>query len=97
MSAASGDALPIYTIGYGARSLDAFFDVLLSLRITHLIDVRSATYSKFKPEFSKNALEIAAKAKGVRYEIAEGEWSFQIIYQGRVIGEQKFRVIVPMN
>jgi hypothetical protein len=31
------------------------------------------------------------------YEIAEGEWSFQIIYQGRVIGEQKFKVVVPIN
>jgi hypothetical protein len=31
------------------------------------------------------------------YEIAEGEWSFQIIYEGRVIGEQKFKVIVPIN
>ena len=67
MSSPSGDAVPIYTIGYGARSLDAFFDVLLSQRITHLIDVRSAPYSKFKPEFSRNALEAAAKAKGLRY------------------------------
>jgi len=31
------------------------------------------------------------------YEIAEGDWSFQIIYQGQVIGEQKFKVIVPIN
>jgi hypothetical protein len=31
------------------------------------------------------------------YEIAEGEWSFQILYEGRVIGAQKFRVVVPMN
>lgn len=67
MSAPLGEALPIYTIGYGARSLDAFFDALLSQRVTHLIDVRSAPYSKFKPEFSKNALESAAKAKGMRY------------------------------
>lgn len=31
------------------------------------------------------------------YEIGEGEWAFQIIYQGQVIGEQKFKVIVPIN
>ena len=31
------------------------------------------------------------------YEIAEGEWSFQIIYEGRVIGEQKFKIVVPIN
>jgi hypothetical protein len=31
------------------------------------------------------------------YEIAEGEWAFQIIYEGRLIGEQKFKVVVPIN
>ncbi len=31
------------------------------------------------------------------YEIAEGEWSFEIIYEGKVIAEQKFKVIVPLN
>lgn len=31
------------------------------------------------------------------YEIAEGEWSFQIIHEGRVIAEQKFKVVVPIN
>ena len=31
------------------------------------------------------------------YEIAEGEWSFQIIHEGRVIADQKFKVIVPIN
>ncbi len=31
------------------------------------------------------------------YEIAEGDWTFQIVYQGRVIGEQKFKVVVPLN
>jgi uncharacterized protein (DUF488 family) len=67
MSSPPGDRVPIYTIGYGARSLDAFFDALLIQRITHLIDVRSAPYSKFKPEFSRNALEVAARAKGIRY------------------------------
>src|SRR6185369_16928317 len=28
------------------------------------------------------------------YEIAEGEWTLQILYEGRVIGEQKFKVVV---
>lgn len=31
------------------------------------------------------------------YEIGEGDWTFQIIYQGRVIAEQKFKVVVPIN
>ena len=31
------------------------------------------------------------------WELAEGRWAFQIIYRGRVIGEQAFTVVVPMN
>ena len=58
---------PIYTIGYGARSLDEFLAVLHAHRIEYLIDVRSAPYSRYKPEFSKELLEAALKAHGVRY------------------------------
>jgi len=32
-----------------------------------LIDVRSAPYSRFKPEFSKNALEAHLREHGIRY------------------------------
>lgn len=31
------------------------------------------------------------------YEIAEGDWAFQVIYKGEVIAEQKFKVVVPIN
>jgi hypothetical protein len=31
------------------------------------------------------------------WEIAEGTWTKQILYNGRVIAEQKFRVVVPLN
>lgn len=59
--------IPIFTIGYGARSLEAFLAVLRSYRIGYLIDVRSAPYSKFKPEFSRRELEAALQAAGIRY------------------------------
>lgn len=32
-----------------------------------------------------------------RWEIAEGDWVFQFIYQGRVLAEKRFRVVVPLN
>jgi hypothetical protein len=32
-----------------------------------------------------------------RWEIAEGEWTKQIVYQGRVLAEKKFKVVVPIN
>jgi uncharacterized protein (DUF488 family) len=78
MSTSTGDGrAPIFTIGYGARSIDAFLDVLRSQDIAYLIDIRSAPYSKFKPEFSKNALEAAVKAAGMGY-----------VYMGDTLGGQ---------
>ena len=78
MSTSTGDGkVPIYTIGYGARSFDAFLAVLQAQDIAYLIDVRSAPYSKFKPEFSKNALEAARKAAGLSY-----------VYMGDTLGGQ---------
>ncbi len=31
------------------------------------------------------------------WEIAEGVWTKQIVYRGRVIAEKKFKVVVPLN
>ncbi len=31
------------------------------------------------------------------WEMAEGVWTFQVVHNGRVIAEQKFKVIIPMN
>jgi uncharacterized protein (DUF488 family) len=70
-------AVPLLTIGYGARTLDAFLAVLTEHGVAYLIDVRSAPYSKFKPEFSKNALEDAVKAAGIHY-----------VYMGDTLGGQ---------
>ena len=67
--------IPILTIGYGARSLDAFVDLLHTYQIEYLVDVRSAPYSRFKPEFSKDALAQTMVAQGVRY-----------LYWGDVLG-----------
>jgi uncharacterized protein (DUF488 family) len=64
----AGQALaPIYTIGYGARSLAEFLDVLKANDIAYLLDVRSTPYSRFKPEFSKDALAQALREHGIHY------------------------------
>jgi hypothetical protein len=31
------------------------------------------------------------------WEMAEGQWRFQILYKGRVIGEKPFKIVVPLN
>jgi uncharacterized protein (DUF488 family) len=58
---------PVYTIGYGSRSMDDFVRVLKAHGIEYLADIRSAPYSRFKPEFSKNELEAQLRSQGIRY------------------------------
>ena len=31
------------------------------------------------------------------WEIAEGPWSIQILYKGRMLAEKKFQILVPLN
>jgi uncharacterized protein (DUF488 family) len=59
--------IPVYTIGYGARTIESFLDLLAAYEIGYLIDIRSAPYSRYKPEFSREALERELRRRGVRY------------------------------
>lgn len=59
--------IPIYTIGYGNRSIDEFIELLQQYSIQFLVDIRSQPYSRFKPEFSKEALEKRLRAHHIRY------------------------------
>ena len=58
---------PIYTIGYGARTIEELIALLKERQLDYLIDVRSRPYSRYKPEFSKEALEQRLIAQGIRY------------------------------
>ena len=61
------DIIPIYTIGYGSRSVEELIATLKRYQIAYLIDVRSAPYSRYKPEYSKEALSATLQAQGIRY------------------------------
>ncbi len=61
------DPIPIYTIGYGARTIDVFLATLREHQIEFLLDVRSRPYSRFKPDFNRDALESYLRATGIRY------------------------------
>ena len=74
---AGQDCIPIYTIGYGARDLAEFLDVLKAHDIAYLLDVRSVPYSRFKPEFSRDALGQALRDVDIHY-----------LYLGRQLGGQ---------
>lgn len=58
---------PIYTIGYGSRSIEELIELLHAHKIAYLIDVRSAPYSRYKPEFSKASLANKMEQHGIRY------------------------------
>jgi uncharacterized protein (DUF488 family) len=58
---------PIYTIGYGARELERFIAVLKKHHIDFLIDIRSRPYSRYKTDFSKEALQRNLQKNGIRY------------------------------
>ena len=61
------DRVPIFTIGYGAREIDAFIAVLQQQRIEFLLDVRSRPHSRYKPDFSGDLLEGHLRRAGIRY------------------------------
>ncbi|MCG9127604.1 DUF488 domain-containing protein [Candidatus Poribacteria bacterium] len=65
--ASKNNIIPIYTVGYGSRSITEFIEVLKQYHIAFLIDVRSIPYSRYKPEFSKKPLENEVEKHGIRY------------------------------
>jgi uncharacterized protein (DUF488 family) len=58
---------PIYTIGHGNRSLEAFLELLQRYGINHVIDVRSQPYSRYIPHFSRAALEQSLNEHHIQY------------------------------
>ncbi len=57
----------IYTIGQGARTIDEFLALLKSNTIQYLIDVRTFPYSKFRPEFNKEAITRSVTGVHIHY------------------------------
>ena len=61
------DTIPIYTVGYGSRTIAEFIEVLQQYEIAFLIDVRSVPHSGYKKEFSKEPLAKELEQHGIRY------------------------------
>ncbi len=57
----------IYTIGYGHRTIEEFTSLLQRYRIRYLVDVRSAPYSRYRPDFSKAVLQRYVEHAAIRY------------------------------
>ncbi len=57
----------LFTIGYASFSITDFIKTLLQHNINALVDVRSAPYSKYKPEFKKDNLNKALADNNISY------------------------------
>jgi uncharacterized protein (DUF488 family) len=57
----------VLTIGHSTHSIDAFIALLRQHGVTALADVRSAPFSRFNPQFNKEALVSSLKAHGIKY------------------------------
>jgi uncharacterized protein (DUF488 family) len=59
--------IPIYTIGYGNRSIEEFIALLQRYGIQYLVDIRSQPHSRFNPNFSQKALQQHLKQHDIGY------------------------------
>ena len=57
----------VLTIGHSNHSLEAFLELLANHGVTAVADVRSAPFSRFCPQFNRDALSAALKDRGIRY------------------------------
>jgi len=58
---------PVFTIGHSTQPIEAFVDLLRKHSITAVADVRSAPYSRFNPQFNREALARVLAAHQIRY------------------------------
>ena len=57
----------VYTLGHSDRSAEAFLALLESAEVAHVIDVRSAPWSRRHPWHAKPELEASCRAAGLDY------------------------------
>lgn len=62
--------MKLYTIGHSHQSLDKLIQLLEDRGIRLLVDVRSAPYSRYSPQFNKENLESQLLRRGIQYAFA---------------------------
>ncbi len=61
-------AQPFYTIGHGTRPLHEFVDLLQSVEVALLVDVRTVPRSRTNPQYNRDALPQSLIPFGIGYE-----------------------------
>ena len=67
MNNANTITTPIFTIGYGQRSVDALLTDLRTHQIQYLIDIRSQPEAPHDTTYSQSALRQSLESQGIRY------------------------------
>lgn len=57
----------LYTIGHSNHEINEFLKMLRENKIEQLIDVRSAPYSKYSPQFNQNQIKKSLETEGIEY------------------------------
>lgn len=57
----------VYTIGHSVHPIEEFIGLLMRHQITAVADVRSSPYSRFNPQFNREALKSALEHAGIEY------------------------------
>jgi uncharacterized protein (DUF488 family) len=70
----------VFTVGHGARRVDAFIAVLRSAEVTTLVDIRRYPGSRRHPQFGRDALAAALGERHIGYE-----------WQGHALGGRRSR------
>ena len=65
--ARSPDRADFYTCGYEGRKTEEFFNLLVSVGVRSLLDIRFNPVSMYRPELSKSNLEQLARSFGIDY------------------------------
>lgn len=67
--------MKLFTIGHSNHAIERFIQLLQDNGIQQVVDVRSAPYSRFNPQFNRDFLESALKRRQIGY-----------IYAGKRLG-----------
>lgn len=57
----------LYTVGHSVHLIDHFLAILQKNGIEAVADVRSSPYSKFTPQYNREALKESLKSEGIQY------------------------------
>jgi uncharacterized protein (DUF488 family) len=76
----------VYTIGHGARPIEAFVAILVDASIAQLVDVRRFPGSRRHPQFGRESLAATLAGAGIGYE-----------WQGETLGGRRSRAVTSRH